>query len=38
MDALERTDPEVAAIIHKEEERQRLGLEMMASENYTSAA
>ena len=38
MGALEQTDPEVAAIIHKEEERQRLGLEMMASENYTSAA
>jgi glycine hydroxymethyltransferase len=38
MDALERTDPEVAAIVHNEEERQRLGLEMMASENYTSAA
>jgi glycine hydroxymethyltransferase len=38
MGALERTDPEVAAIVHKEEERQRLGLEMMASENYTSAA
>src|SRR3990170_2228915 len=38
MGALEQTDPEVAAIIHKEEERQRLGLEMMASESYTSAA
>ena len=38
MGALEQTDPEVAAIIHNEEERQRLGLEMMASENYTSTA
>jgi len=38
MSVLEHTDPEVAAIIHKEEARQRLGLEMMASENYTSAA
>ena len=38
MGALEQTDPEVAAIIHNEEERQRLGLEMMASENYTSVA
>ncbi len=38
MGALEQTDPEVAAIIRNEEERQRLGLEMMASENYTSAA
>ena len=38
MSVLEHTDPEVAAIIHKEEERQRLGLEMMASENYASAA
>jgi glycine hydroxymethyltransferase len=38
MGALEQTDPEVAAIIRNEEERQRLGLEMMASENYTSVA
>ncbi|HXG36254.1 MAG TPA: serine hydroxymethyltransferase [Dehalococcoidia bacterium] len=38
MSALERSDPQVAAIIKKEEERQTLGLEMMASENYTSAA
>ena len=38
MGVLERTDPEVAAIIHREEERQRFGLEMMASENFTSAA
>ncbi|MEE8347450.1 MAG: serine hydroxymethyltransferase, partial [Dehalococcoidia bacterium] len=38
MGALEQTDPEVAAIIRKEEERHRLGLELIASENYTSAA
>jgi glycine hydroxymethyltransferase len=38
MGVLERSDPEVAAIIRREEERQRLGLEMMASENFTSAA
>ena len=38
MSALERSDPEVAAMIRREEERQTLGLEMMASENYTSAA
>lgn len=38
MGALVQTDPEVAAIIRNEEERQRLGLEMMASENYTSVA
>lgn len=38
MGALKQTDSAVAAIIRKEEERQRLGLEMMASENYTSAA
>ena len=38
MVVLAQMDPEVAAIIGREEERQRLGLEMMASENYTSAA
>ncbi len=38
MSVLEQIDPEVAAIIRRDEERQRLGLEMMASENYTSAA
>jgi glycine hydroxymethyltransferase len=38
MGVLERSDPEVAAIIHKEEERHRLGLELIASENYASAA
>jgi len=38
MGVLQQWDPEVAAIIGREEERQRYGLEMMASENYTSAA
>src|SRR6266545_2065145 len=35
---LTRADPEVAAAIHQEEERQRRKLEMNASENYTSPA
>jgi glycine hydroxymethyltransferase len=35
---LTRADPEVAAAIHQEEERQRRKLEMIASENYTSPA
>jgi glycine hydroxymethyltransferase len=38
MGVLEQTDRQVATIIRREEERQRLGLEMMASENYTSPA
>src|SRR3990172_5261370 len=38
MGVLDHSDSEVAAIIRREEERQRLGLEMIASENYTSAA
>jgi glycine hydroxymethyltransferase len=38
IDAIERVDPDVAAAIHKEEERQRLKLEMIPSENYTSQA
>ena len=33
---LQDSDPEIAAIIKKEEERQRCGLEMIASENYVS--
>ena len=33
---LKVADPEVHAIIVKEKERQRLGLEMIASENLTS--
>ena len=38
MGVLERSDPEVAAIIGREEERHRMGLEFIASENYASAA
>jgi glycine hydroxymethyltransferase len=38
MSFLERSDPTVADIIRREEDRQRLGLELIASENYTSAA
>lgn len=38
MKALEQVDPEIAAAIRQEEERQRLKLEMIPSENYTSAA
>jgi glycine hydroxymethyltransferase len=36
--ALAAVDPEIAAAIRREQERQRLKLEMIASENYTSAA
>jgi glycine hydroxymethyltransferase len=38
MSFLERSDPTVADIIRREENRQRFGLELIASENYTSAA
>jgi glycine hydroxymethyltransferase len=38
MDILQRTDPEVWQAIQAERERQQLGLEMIASENYTSPA
>ncbi len=38
MGVLEQQDPEVAGIIQREEERHRLGLELIASENYASAA
>jgi glycine hydroxymethyltransferase len=38
MGVLQQLDPEVAAIIQSEEERHRLGLELIASENYASAA
>ena len=38
MTALEQVDPEVAAIIRHEEERQQSVLEMIPSENYASAA
>ena len=36
--ALVAVDPEIVAAIRREQERQRLKLEMIASENYTSAA
>jgi glycine hydroxymethyltransferase len=36
--ALQETDPEIFAAIENEKRRQRLGLEMIASENYTSPA
>ncbi|MDG0816605.1 serine hydroxymethyltransferase [Bdellovibrio svalbardensis] len=36
--ALAQVDPEVSAAIEKESERQQFGLEMIASENYTSKA
>jgi glycine hydroxymethyltransferase len=36
--ALEATDPEIAAIIRREEVRQFEGIELIASENYVSAA
>jgi glycine hydroxymethyltransferase len=38
MSVLEQSDPQVADIIRREQDRQRLGLELIASENYTSAA
>src|SRR5436305_7806088 len=38
MDILQKTDPEVWQAIQGERRRQQQGLEMIASENYTSAA
>jgi glycine hydroxymethyltransferase len=38
MKQIESVDPEVAKWIHSEAERQQFGLEMIASENYTSLA
>jgi len=35
---LAQGDPELAELIKKEKERQREGLEMIASENFTSVA
>ncbi|HEX9057545.1 MAG TPA: serine hydroxymethyltransferase [Ktedonobacterales bacterium] len=35
---LETTDPEIAEIIRREERRQFVGIELIASENYVSAA
>jgi glycine hydroxymethyltransferase len=36
--ALERTDPEIAAVLRGELDRQRAGLQLIASENFTSPA
>jgi glycine hydroxymethyltransferase len=38
MDILQKTDPDVWQAIQAERERQQIGLEMIASENYTSPA
>src|ERR1700751_2088611 len=38
MDLLQQADPDVWQAIQAERQRQQLGLEMIASENYTSAA
>jgi glycine hydroxymethyltransferase len=38
MDILQRTDPDVSQAIQAERRRQQAGLEMIASENYTSPA
>jgi glycine hydroxymethyltransferase len=38
MSAIERTDPELWKAIQREMSRQKSGLELIASENYTSAA
>src|ERR1700738_1552201 len=38
MDILEQADPEVFAAVVSERKRQQFGLEMIASENYTSPA
>lgn len=35
---LDEVDPEIAEIVEREQERQREGLELIASENYTSRA
>jgi glycine hydroxymethyltransferase len=37
MSILDQWDPEVAAIVRREEERHRQGIELIASENYASA-
>ena len=38
LDTLRQSDPEIAALIENEARRQRDGLELIASENYTSQA
>ena len=37
-DPLEKNDPEIFALVSKEKDRQIRGLELIASENFTSAA
>src|SRR4051812_38251828 len=37
-DALSRTDPEIAALVDAEDQRQRDKIRLIPSENYTSAA
>ena len=36
--SLEQQDPEIFELVEKEDERQRIGLELIASENFASAA
>ena len=38
MNSIQNKDPQVWAAIEAEQQRQRQGLEMIASENYTSPA
>ena len=38
MNPIESVDPEIWAAIQHERKRQQTGLEMIASENYTSSA
>ena len=38
MSFLQNTDPQIADLVHQEFDRQRKGLEMIASENFTSPA
>ncbi len=38
MSFLQNTDPQIAGLVHDEFDRQRKGLEMIASENFTSPA
>src|SRR5690625_781637 len=38
LDVIKQADPDVAAAIQKEEQRQKEGIELIASENYVSPA